>query len=121
MTDEIVMYFVARKDLNMSPGKLAAQVGHGVQYILTRTLCSQEIEWLTEWKNGSSAKVVLAINSLEKLVELAGTLDTAWIPYARIVDEGRTEVAQKTETLLALTPLPRSIAKPYVGLLPLYR
>lgn len=109
--DEIVMYFVAREDLKMSPGKLAAQVGHGVQYILARTLTSKEIEWFYEWKNGSSAKVVLSVPSLEKLVELAEILDNAWIPYARVID-------QKTETVLALAPMPRSIAKPYVGLLP---
>ena len=31
MSEEIVMYIIVRNDLGMSPGKVAAQVGHGVE------------------------------------------------------------------------------------------
>jgi peptidyl-tRNA hydrolase len=115
--DEIVMYFVARKDLNMSAGKLATQVGHGVQYLLTRLEYDPtQTAWLTLWKNASSTKIVLAVENLEELHAIIKTLDASPVPsYARVIDEGRTEVAPKTETLLAIAPLPRSIAKPYVG------
>lgn len=125
MTDEIVMYLVARKDLKMSPGKLAAQVGHGVQYIMARIRTypsPEQAAWFALWNDGSSAKIVLAVQSLVEFHQLIEVLDASTVPsYALVIDEGRTELAQQTETVLAIAPLPRSIAKPYVGHLPLYR
>ncbi len=120
--EEIVMYFLARKDLKMSPGKLAAQVGHGVQYVLTRLQYTEsQEEDLTLWKAGSSAKIVLAVESLAQFTQLKETLAASPIPYAVVIDEGRTEIEPNTETLLALSALPRSRAVPLVGYLPLYR
>lgn len=116
--DEVVMYIVARKDLKMSAGKLGAQVGHGVQYVLQVINLPENFRWYTEWRHGDHTKIVLAVNSLEELEALESRLGVR----ARIVvDRGRTEVQANTKTVLALAPMPKSVAKPFVGHLHPYR
>lgn len=51
---------IARKDLHMSPGKLAAQVAHGAMAFLTRPLKNMYDEKATLETNGSKVKVSLA-------------------------------------------------------------
>jgi len=120
---EVVMYIVARKDLKMSAGKLAAQVGHGVQDALEICQGSPvdnlvDLHWFMSWVTGSRTKIVLAAGSLAEIETLHSTIGE---DYCRLVeDEGRTEIAP-TKTVLALVPMPKSRARPFVGHLPLYR
>lgn len=120
--DEIVMYLVARKDLKMSPGKLAAQVGHGVQFLskLVRieAFKSDTLAWFETWdSNKSSTKIVLEVKSLQELIDL-----NTRVPLISVMvkDEGRTEI-ESTFTVLAFAPTPKSIAREWLGHLPLYR
>lgn len=117
--DEIVMYIIARADLKMSPGKLAAQVGHGVQYAMMKARNGSEetLETLERWENGSSTKIVLKAESYSHLMALQSSIP---ITSVVVVDEGRTEIPS-TETVLALVPVPKSFAAPYLNHLPLYR
>jgi len=116
--DEVVMYLVARKDLKMSPGKLAAQCGHAVQYILQIINLPENRSWYTDWRFGDHTKIVLAVNSSEELEALAAKLD---VRARVVVDRGRTEIPANTKTVLAMAPMPKSVAKPFIGHLPLYR
>jgi peptidyl-tRNA hydrolase, PTH2 family len=122
MTDEIVMYLIARQDLGMSPGKLAAQVGHGVQLAMRAAeRCSPEMAaQLRRWEASSYAKIVLGVPDLPALDVVAGEVWKAGFEFVRVVDEGRTEIARAT-TCIALVPMPKSRAAPVVGKLRLYK
>lgn len=97
------MYIVVRESLNLSPGKLAAQVGHGVEAVLMahwhRPLA--ELPLLAQWRATGSRKVVLEASDphFERVV--------GWNP-AVIVDEGHTEVPAGTETVAAFFPMRKS-------------
>jgi peptidyl-tRNA hydrolase len=122
--DEVAMYLIARADLKMSPGKLAAQVGHGVQYTIakiaqlrTLNIGAEYVKWYADWEAASSTKIVLRVESRDQLIEL---YDSMQIPRAIVRDEGRTEITA-TETVVSIVPVPRSVARPFIGKLPLYR
>lgn len=112
--DPIVMYLVVNTDLGMSCGKLAAQVGHGVQFMLqayfklrTQFDSGHELkppDWVrvkaTEhWLESSDyTKIVLAA-STEKFNKVIGKEH----PFV-VVDNGKTELAPGTQTVLAFWP-----------------
>lgn len=77
--NNIVMYIVVNEELNMSPGKIASQVGHIVQIIVDElvsniyegTITSEESLNYTKWKN-SPIKIILKARGYKfsKLLEL---------------------------------------------------
>jgi len=113
-----VMYIVVNKDLNMSPGKLAAQVGHGVEkicgyYKYTWDICeslgngdTNFIDTFLEWQvEGQSTKIVLGadtktFNKLQKKVH-----------NFIIVDAGRTEITPDTKTVICFFPMEKDSDK----------
>lgn len=113
---EVVMYLIARSDLQMSPGKLAAQVGHGVHLAL-RT-CPMNSPALQTWEATSHTKIVLKVDSLEALLELHRVIGAE--RSVIVQDEGRTEI-EPTATVLGLVPMSKLEARPLVGHLKLYR
>ncbi len=119
--DEIVMYIVVRSDLHMSPGKMAAQVGHAVQLAIrhAEALRADFTDYLTPWEAGSYAKIVLACSGEWELYTVANS------PFWRaVVDEGRTEIAARTVTCAALVPMPKEAARamsPMLAKLRLFR
>lgn len=93
----IKAYYVFRKDLNMTPAKLAVQCGHGTQLLML----SENYKILEDWKlNSDSRKVVCEISSEEKLHNLYNTL-TEYIDIEEIWDSGYTEFNGKTLTGIA--------------------
>lgn len=92
---------LARRDINMPPGKLAAQAAHAsLQAILnclsfekengclklTGTFNSEaEIHWLSE----SFTKVVLVVQDEAEMMQIMSRVPD-WMPKSVIVDEGRT-------------------------------
>lgn len=93
----IKAYYVLRKDLNMTPAKLAVQCGHGTQLLML----SENYKVLEDWKlNSDSRKVVCEISSEEKLRNLYNTL-TEYIDIEEIWDSGYTEFNGKTLTGIA--------------------
>lgn len=113
---------MARTDLKMSPGKLAAQVGHAVQLAIRNAETREASSLLLrEWEKGSYAKVVLGMKSLEEMSALGFDLMTRGYPFVVVEDEGRTEITGKNQTCLALIPLRKSNAFKMVGHLRLYR
>ena len=98
----IKAYYVFRKDLNMTPAKLAVQCGHGTQLLML----SENYKILEDWKlNSDSRKVVCEISSEEKLRNLYNTLteyiDIEEIWIEEIWDSGYTEFNGKTLTGIA--------------------
>lgn len=130
MTDEITQYLIVRTDLAMSPGKVAAQVGHGVQ--LAMRLVERQVSEnpigieamnravnLCEWENGDYPKVILGgtKRDFEKLCSIDGITSK----MVKVIDNGRTEIPAGSMTCLAFVPMPKSMAKKWVGRLRLYK
>ena len=84
---------VVRTDLNMSPGKAAAQVAHAsVSAILNfakenRAPGAYRIpvgSTIAEWYDGSQVKIVVAVKSEEELNEIWAKVCFTALPYALI-------------------------------------
>lgn len=127
---------IARKDLHMSPGKLAAQVSHASMAFLTNKIegfqidnkiyCYIEIDndvW-NNWIKGSFTKIVCEAknkNQLLKVIEIASSLGLKEnIDYYLIRDNCLTELTPeefdengvgRTLTCIGFRPLPKDICK----------
>jgi len=91
---------VARADLGMGEGKLAAQVAHA-------SLSAYEDTGRTarkRWKGSGQKKVVLQANGESSLFELADAAERAGLPHAVIRDAGHTQLDPGTVTALAVGP-----------------
>lgn len=128
--DPIVMYLIVR-ELGMSVGKIAAQVGHAVQMLgkkrdkidneinshidpvygppddlwdrIPETV-KQALKIWDEWDNTSFRKVTLTADEKE-WVKLKAITD---IPKVIVVDAGLTEIASGSETVIGLWPMRKS-------------
>ena len=88
------MYIIVNKELNMSPEKMSAQVGHAVN-VLTYKMAQNNKELLDEYMNGEIKKIVLYANQskLEQL-EQEG--------YIAIRDKGYTEIEPNSLTCVTI-------------------
>ena len=127
---------IARKDLHMSPGKLAAQVSHASMAFLTNKIegfqidnkiyCYIQIDndvW-NNWIKSSFTKIVCEAknkNQLLKVIEIASSLGLKEnIDYYLIRDNCLTELTPeefdengvgRTLTCIGFRPLPKDICK----------
>ena len=91
---------VARTDLGMGRGKLAAQVAHASLSAVEDTPASVR----TEWQGEGATKVVLEGDGGRTLFELADRAEREGLPHAVIRDAGRTQLDPGTVTALAVGP-----------------
>ncbi|MFB6120385.1 MAG: peptidyl-tRNA hydrolase Pth2 [Halobacteriaceae archaeon] len=107
---------VARADLGMGEGKLAAQVAHAslsaVEDASDRTK--------REWQGEGQKKVVLKVNGEDALFELADTARREGLPHAVVRDAGHTQLDPGTPTTLAVGPGEDDVIDRVTGDLPLY-
>jgi peptidyl-tRNA hydrolase, PTH2 family len=97
---EIKQVLVMRKDLKMSPGKLAAQAAHASVLALWQT--SDTV--VSAWRKQGITKVTLAVDSEKKLLDLYKKAVAAYLPVGLVADEGRTEVKPGSITGLGIGP-----------------
>ena len=109
---------VIRKDLNMSAGKLAAQVAHAslgafFQSAERRLSCvDNSIRSLSiykdtacdEWVNGIFTKIIVYVKSEEALFNVYKKAREKGLPCALIKDAGLTEFSEPTNTCLGIGP-----------------
>jgi PTH2 family peptidyl-tRNA hydrolase len=112
--DPSVQYFVVNADLNMSPGKIAAQVAHGATLTMLAMLDTPDAPagppvgaHLAPWLASGMRKVVLRGRERD-LLALEAQGGTA------VRDHGHTEVPPNSLTVVALAPMPKSVARPLV-------
>jgi PTH2 family peptidyl-tRNA hydrolase len=110
---------VARTDLNLSPGKLAAQVAHAAVNA-TKRAREDSPEWYDDWMTGQYTKVVLAGDNEAHLRALAEAADENALPRSLVSDAGRTEIESGTVTALAIGPAPEGDIDRVTGNLSLY-
>jgi PTH2 family peptidyl-tRNA hydrolase len=91
---------VARTDLGMGEGKLAAQVAHAS---LSAYEDADE-RTRSAWKGGGQKKVVLQVDGEDALFELAETARAQGLPNAVVRDAGHTQLDSGTVTALAVGP-----------------
>ena len=91
---------VARTDIGMGEGKLAAQVAHAS--LSAYQDASERAR--KKWQGEGQKKVVLKGDSESRLFELADKADREGLPYAIVRDAGHTQLDPGTVTALAVGP-----------------
>lgn len=117
--DKVKMVIAVRKDLDMTYGKIAAQVAHAAMKIFfdrmkierISNFCSfkAKIEIITEpmkdWMTNSFTKIVVWINSEKELWALSEQAKKEKIPYAIMIDGGIPKLGdKKAPTCIAIGP-----------------
>lgn len=123
---------VVRRDLEMSVGKQIAQGAHasmgaylmGVKQSWPR---QSELEKgdsrckARTWMESGQKKIVLAVDSEDELRALALAAHQSICSFYLVLDAGKTEVAPRTPTALAIGPWTDEGIDKITGHLPLYR
>jgi peptidyl-tRNA hydrolase, PTH2 family len=109
---------VARQDIKMGKGKLAAQVAHASLSAAEEAMRKHE-EWYREWKEEGQKKVVLKVQSEAELRELLKAARSVRLPVALIEDRGLTQLEPGTVTCLGIGPGPDSEVDAITGKLKL--
>jgi peptidyl-tRNA hydrolase, PTH2 family len=82
---------MVRKDLGMSTGKVAAQVGHAVLEAFKAASTNAPI-LVFEWEQVGSAKIVLQVKDQQELTTIGNAALENGLIVAFIKDAGRTQV-----------------------------
>jgi len=99
MPSEPKMVIVVRRDLNMRKGKVAAQVAHAsMKFLIDNNESERGDEVIVKlsnaeamWLSGSFTKIVVSVDSEDKLKDLMLQAQLSDIEVHPIVDAGRTE------------------------------
>ncbi|MFB6081092.1 MAG: peptidyl-tRNA hydrolase Pth2 [Haloferacaceae archaeon] len=107
---------VARADLGMGAGKLAAQVAHAS----LRAAGDADERTRRAWQDEGAKKVVLRVDGERALFDLADAAERAGLAHAVVRDAGHTELEPGTVTALAVGPDEDERIDRITGDLPLY-
>jgi PTH2 family peptidyl-tRNA hydrolase len=98
------MVVVARTDLKMGKGKLAAQCCHAAVHCV-QIAQERAPELLVRWETSNgSAKVVVKVDSEEELLQVASAARKAGLVHSLISDAGRTQIAAGSRTVVGVGP-----------------
>ncbi len=111
---------VVRKDLKLSPGKLAAQVAHAAVDCALRAK-ETDADSFSKWHREGQKKVVVAADDLRHLHELKVQADDWNVVTSLVTDAGQTEVEPGTVTALGVGPGKDTVVDAITGELPLMR
>jgi len=100
---ESKLVIVARKDIKLSAGKLAAQVGHAAVDCALKAKRHQP-ETFDAWYEAGQKKVVVKAENERALFEIKLAAEKAGLTTALIADAGHTELAPGTITVLGVGP-----------------
>jgi PTH2 family peptidyl-tRNA hydrolase len=114
MSFEYKMVIVTRKNLNLSKGKLAAQVAHAAVSCALLTKKNKSI-WFKKWQSEGAKKVIVVVESLDDFFSLKKNADRLGIISNIIEDAGHTEIPQGTKTVLGIGPAPNSLIDQITG------
>lgn len=104
--NELVQYFIVNTDLEMSTGKVAAQVGHAAMLFALR---DQYEENFQVWREIAMKKIVLGASE-EKMREIIESNPTV----IKIIDKGFTEIVPNSLTVVGLPVMTRRQAYKWV-------
>ena len=112
--EEYKMLIVMRSDLKMSKGKLAAQAAHAAVNCAFAAK-KKDPRGFDKWYSEGQKKVVLKVDSLERLYEIKAIVDANSINYSLITDAGRTEIAPGSVTCIGIGPSTDAILDKITG------
>jgi PTH2 family peptidyl-tRNA hydrolase len=107
---------VARTDIGMGQGKLAAQVAHASLSAYEDT----DQRTRKAWKGEGQKKVVLKASGESALFELADVAEREGLPHAVVRDAGHTQLDFGTVTALAVGPGDEAVVDKVTGDLSLF-
>jgi PTH2 family peptidyl-tRNA hydrolase len=112
------MVIVTREDLDLSKGKLSAQVAHAAVEcaLLTR---KNNPKWFSEWRREGAKKVIVKVKGLNDLFSLKEKAEGLKIVANIVENAGYTEVPRGTKTVLGIGPAPSNLIDKVTGELPL--
>ena len=113
------MVVVVRRDLKLSPGKMAAQVAHAAVDCALKAKADAE-KTFKKWKSEGQKKVVVRVDSERELHELKLQAEGRGLTTSIISDAGLTEVPPGTVTVLGVGPGPNAQVDQVTGKLPLF-
>ena len=108
------MVLVTRKDLKLSPGKLAAQVAHAAVACALETKKTNR-RWFKKWMGEGAKKAVVKVDTLDEFYPLKKKADELKIASFLVIDAGQTEIPAGTETVLGIGPAPDNIIDQVTG------
>ena len=113
-TDEITMVIVTRKDLQLSKGKLAAQVGHAV---MECALKADRVipKTLDRYRKEGARKIVVSVKDADEMKRLYGAISSVGIVCHLVKDAGHTEIPPGTITVMGIGPAPRDSIDAFTG------
>lgn len=112
---------VVRKDLEMSPGKCAAQCCHASLTSFVISTKGHSHTAVHSWFETGQTKIVVMIDDEEQLLTLRDILKEVNIPHYLVKDEGRTELKGSNYTCLGIGPVEAKEIDQYTRSLKLYR
>ncbi len=113
------MVIVVRKDLDLRPGKMAAQVGHASVSCSLKAK-KERRKWYKKWLAEGQRKIVLKVDTLADLGVVNLMAEEEKIPTVMIRDAGLTEIPPGTVTCVGVGPAPANILDQITGDLSLY-
>ncbi len=97
------MVIVARQDLKLSKGKLAAQVGHAAVDCALKAM-KHDRRTFDAWHQDGQKKTVLKVQGEKEFFPLKMAAEAAGFSTALIKDAGHTEIPPGTVTVLGIGP-----------------
>ncbi|KAF8660261.1 hypothetical protein HU200_057827 [Digitaria exilis] len=99
--EDFKMVLVARNDLKMGKGKIAAQCSHATLGLFKK-LQQRAPKSLRRWERCGQVKVVVKIESEEDMLVLQGRAKSLNLPTHITIDAGRTQIAPNSRTVMAI-------------------
>jgi len=103
--NELIQYYVVNSELNMSTGKIAAQVAHASMLI---ALDYQNDSRFINWKNNNMKKIILK-GKHKDLIKLRD------VGFYTVIDNGLTEVPEGSMTVVCSPVMTRTEARKHIG------
>ncbi|MEF8874352.1 MAG: peptidyl-tRNA hydrolase Pth2 [Candidatus Thermoplasmatota archaeon] len=113
------LVIVVRKDLDLSPGKLAVQASHASVGCAVKSQKKKNKDFKRWYKEGQK-KVLVRCDDLDHLQFLRERAENEGFVTSLVTDAGLTEVKQGTTTCLGIGPGPNESIDKVTGDLSLY-
>ena len=97
---EYKQVILARVDLKLPKGKLAAQAAHAA----VEAVLKSDKDQVKEWRNSGSKKIILKVKDEKELLDYKTQAEEIKLITALITDAGKTVIAPGTVTCLAIGP-----------------
>jgi len=111
---ESKLVIVARSDLRLTKGKLAAQVAHASVTCALKARNSRP-KFFKDWIDGGQKKVIVKAANKEELLQLKTKAEALGLITALIDDAGLTQLPPGTTTCLGIGPAPEDLVDQITG------